>query len=764
MVRILYIFIICLFAYQNTYANEKNNVNINKLIYEAEDALYNENYRKSIELFTKLDSIDPLNRAYYAYKIGISYLYSNLDNSLSIPYLEEALIELSESEMGDLAHYHMGRAYHLNYQFDLAIEQYNKTLEILKEFNNKTLISETERQIIICNNAKKAYEEKQDLEVVSVGNAVNSEYPDYKPVITTDESIMYFTSRKPGSTGDEEDITGRYYEDIYVSERDPFGHWDYPVHASNKINSDLDEATIGLSPDGSKMYIYKGDKKGGAIYTASLSNNDWTEPVDIGKGINTKYWETSATISADGKTIYFVSTRKRGYGNRDLYTSKLNDDGTWSVPENLGGVINTPYDEDTPFIHPDGKTLYFSSNGHNTMGGFDIFSTTFENGAWTTPKNLGYPINSTADDFHFVTNYSGKRGYFSSSRNGGRGEQDIYFVNLDPNATVPLLVVRGDIFTLDGSPIPKTTITLVNKETNEVLNTVLQPDPTTGEYIIIVPPEGKYEMIVEADGYKKQTLDIKFPNPKEFYEMYQQIVLEGVDKDISVNNYLGDLRRSSDSTIADASSKINKDYILTIAENLKSKSIIANASSFDELKEKHQDLFDKLLEMTDPVADLLKYSLDEEENVLAEGIDSDNNKDLEVITEKDDDKNKDDSDPSDVLSTLVYFGFDKHNVEEQYIADIEKVLNTFKRKQNVKIEIVGHTDSKGPDSYNIVLSKKRADAVAKVLVEKGVAKDSITVTYKGESQPMAPNANPDGTDNPDGRKLNRRTEVKIVSQ
>ncbi|OFX60323.1 MAG: hypothetical protein A2046_02670 [Bacteroidetes bacterium GWA2_30_7] len=252
-------------------------------------------------------------------------------------------------------------------------------------------------------------------------------------------------------------------------------------------------------------------------------------PIDE-KLINSTYFESSACITSDGNTIFFVSERLDGYGNSDIYTSKKEGTG-WGKPVNIGSVINTIDDEIGVFIHPDGKTLFFSSNGHNTMGSYDIFMSVFKDGVWSIPVNMGYPINTTKDEIHFVLSTDGKTAYLSSSRDGGNGKTDIYQVdmtnyykankNIDKDLvnklTGPTLsIVKGSI--VDAETSLPVIIELIIKDTEDNKEIAKVSSNEKGEYFITLPSEKKYEIIVNNNKYKP--LDIKFKLPKGTNETY----------------------------------------------------------------------------------------------------------------------------------------------------------------------------------------------------------------------------------------------------
>ncbi|MDP1747484.1 MAG: OmpA family protein, partial [Bacteroidota bacterium] len=229
--------------------------------------------------------------------------------------------------------------------------------------------------------------------------------------------------------------------------------------------------------------------------------DQWSSPEKLNKNINTKGWEPSAFLSADGNTLYFTSNRKGGFGGRDLYKSNKLPNGEWAMASNLGSTINTPYDEDAPFIHPDGVTLYFSSNGHKTMGGFDIFSSMLSTqNEWTKPANIGYPINSTDDDIYYAVSPDNKRAYYSSFKAGGIGEKDNYLITFFEYVESPLTLLKGTVTDPYGK-VPKTVeITVTDNETGKIAG-IYHPNSKTGEYLFILPPGKNYNVTYEAEGY-----------------------------------------------------------------------------------------------------------------------------------------------------------------------------------------------------------------------------------------------------------------------
>ena len=318
-------------------------------------------------------------------------------------------------------------------------------------------------------------------------------------MISADESMLAFTSRRIGTGGAaNKTVKDEFLEDIWVCYRGPYGTWTKAKSISRSINTNENEATIGLSADGQQLYVYRDDKGDGNIYLSTLDGDFWNSPVKIDETINSKKWEPSACVSADGTIMYFVSDRPGGLGGRDIYQSHKLPNHTWSEPENLGPTINTPYDEDSPFIHPDGTTFFFSSTGHNSMGGFDVFySTKVANNVWTKPINIGYPINTTDDDIYFVTSSDGRRAYFSSFRPEGKGEKDIYMVSMPKPIVKSIAILVGYLKSRDGSPIPKNS--LITTKSSDGLIVSNTANEASGKFIQSLFPGKSYEVSIKAN-------------------------------------------------------------------------------------------------------------------------------------------------------------------------------------------------------------------------------------------------------------------------
>src|ERR1041385_2833247 len=343
------------------------------------------NWLMALAFFQEAYKVDSTN-ANMNYKLGVCFLNTASDKQQALKYLRIASRGISRNydpydthvkKSPENTYYYLAQAYHYNYKFDSAIQFFTSYKSLLAG-RDPEMDKDIDMRINWATNAKEFMASPLPVTIVNMGDSVNSVYPDYSPVMSVDENTIIFTSRRFGQVG----IDGQYYEDILISEKKEDGTWTSAHPISPYINTVTNEASISLSTDGNILFIYR-DDNGGDIYTSTNMNGAWMSPVPMGGEINTKYWETHACLSADGNTLYFVSDRPGGFGGRDIYRCVRLPNGNWSKALNLGPTVNTPADEDAPFIHPDQHTLYFSSKGHKSMGGFDVFFTSKnDSGAW----------------------------------------------------------------------------------------------------------------------------------------------------------------------------------------------------------------------------------------------------------------------------------------------------------------------------------------------------------------------------------------------
>lgn len=335
--------------------------------------------------------------------------------------------------------YKVGKAFQLKPDFSTALiyfKQYKSSLkpEIAKKLGStmEWELLRVNKMISECESGLQLLAKPSKHKITNLGKLINTPYEEYTPLITADNKKLFFTSRRPGGVGNEKDSDNGFFEDVWYATKDSKGNWKKPVNLGEPINSKSHDACIALSPDGKQLFVYN-TSNGGDIYKSDLVGNKWSKPTSIGKKINSKFKEPSLSISADNKTLFFSSDRKGGFGGLDIYSATKDAKGEWGNPVNLGANINTAFEDDGPFISFNGKTLYFCSNGHNAMGGFDVFVSNYDEKAknWAKPVNMGYPINSPDDDIFFVIAADKKTAYYASGKKGGLGEKDIFTINID---------------------------------------------------------------------------------------------------------------------------------------------------------------------------------------------------------------------------------------------------------------------------------------------------------------------------------------------
>lgn len=468
----------------------------------AQYTFKNKDYYHALPLFLTLDSLYP-NSPKYMFPIGVSYINTTADQVKALVYLEKC--KLKPNLYPPTLYYYLGRAYHLSNRFDEAIVEYEICLSYLykSKAKNAIMIRDIYRELEMCENGKKLIQNPITIDIENLGAAINTPYPEYAPILTLDENEIIFTSCRPETTGgliDTED--GLYFEDVYISSiKDSV--WTPARNMGLAINTKGHDASVSITPDGQELLIYRYEN-GDNFLSSKLDGDVWTEAEELKGDINSKYYEPSACLTRDGSYLVFSSNRPGGIGGLDLYISKKLSNGEWAKPINLGSAINSKYDEDSPFLHPDGKTLYFSSNGHNSMGGFDMFyskSLSDTSVVWQEPINVGYPLNSAHDDIHFTLSADGKRIYFASIRPEGYGDKDIYVATIEDTKVQDVLVIVGIIQdSISKAPI-SAKIQVINADDNSIVG-IYNSNKITGKYIMALPEGGKYIISIQSDNYK----------------------------------------------------------------------------------------------------------------------------------------------------------------------------------------------------------------------------------------------------------------------
>ncbi len=504
-----------LFRYSSAYRKKRR---------DAYDLYYTyQNYEKALKYFTELDSMSQGKDWKVRYHRALSYLQSDVNKPAALPLLLDKTVgkKMNKKKRKKDYYYWLGRAYHYASKFDSAIYWYDQFLEIAGEGSKRAPEVKLLKQQ--AETGKKLVAEPKNIKVENLGHAINTPYHEYAPVITPDESILMFTSRRPGNIGglrtrdgQPDTFGGMWFEDVYVAIK-ASGKWLEAQNVGAPVNTPDHDATVTISPDGKVMYFYRIDgKKWGDIYKSVQRGYTWAEPQKLGPPINSEYWEPSMTMTPDSQIIIFSSNRPGGYGGLDLYMSRRLPDGSWAKPVNLGPKVNTPYDEDAPFIHVDGKTLYFSSNGPNSMGGFDVFVTKMiGDNEWTDPVNLGYPINTPDDDIFFVLSPDGRRGYMASVRPEGLGGQDLYIIYMPVDKDIlpsALVLVNANVVDSETKqPVFNAQIKVSYKDS--VIGVFTADEK--GTYVMIVPEGVELVYIVEAEGYPSFVDTLAFKSEQE---------------------------------------------------------------------------------------------------------------------------------------------------------------------------------------------------------------------------------------------------------
>ena len=537
-------------SYKKNY--NEGNLNLGDLAYDV-----------ALQYFLDAYKYDSTN-ANINFKVGFCYLNSANQKHLAEKYLEKAVQDVAKHYLDDdpgfkkapnLAYFCLGQAYHLDGRLDDASKMYDTYESFVKPKDKEehTLIQHFKTQV---KNGKQLLSSPLNVSLYNLGDSVNSMYPDYSPVVTADEQVLYYTTRRPTTAGGEKsEEDGMYYEDIVVSYKDLKGKWSKPVPISPFINTGSNEATVSLAPDGQTLIIYK-DVGNGDLFYSSFDGKDWTIPVKYGSNINTEYWETHACLSRDGNTLYFVSDRPGGLGGRDIYRCVKLPNGQWSLATNLGAPINSPYDEDGPFLGADGVTFYFASKGDKSMGGFDImFSIIDENGKFSEPTNMGSPINTTDDDVFYVATPDNKRFYLSSAHeyvNKGDahgksfGDKDIYMGSVDIIKENPMALFRGRFTPGPCDSLPDDLSVMVTSVVNGEIVGTYRPQRRTGTFSVIIPPGSKYKFSYQQNGQELSSEEVFVPSDIAYEEIQKAINLKplnicpgmAIKEDTNVSNKL----------------------------------------------------------------------------------------------------------------------------------------------------------------------------------------------------------------------------------
>ena len=655
--------------------------------YASAQHKYSTSNKKAIKLFEKgqnapLTTLDPQTKQ-PNYKAGIEYLDKALEKDpkfweahlLSAEYFEylgnyEAAISYYEAALGiNPKHSPSGATYFFLANLQHAVGDYEKSLRNLELFirnqnANPSLVKKAYEIQGNCIFAMEAIKNPKKFNPINIGPGINTSDPEYFPTITVDGKTILFTRRiKDSRTLLEEQ------EDFYISERSEDSTWGTSTPMPSNVNTVLNEGAPTISPDGrSLIFVACSDQSGDNNYgenrtgkgscdlfiTKKLGSR-WTNPVNLPGNVNSFSWESQPSLSADGKTLYFIRrVSKRGEPNdSDIFVSRLLENGQWSTAERLPANINTPYQEESVLIHPDGKTLYFATRGHRGMGGSDLFiSRMDENGNWTTPENLGYPINTKYDENSLMVSADGEIAFFASDRKGGYGDLDIYYFAMpDELRPTKTLYFEGIVFDVtDRNPVPGKFQLIDLKTGKEVI--ISEADKTTGEFMVSLPVNQEYALNVSYPGYT---------------------------------------------------------------------------------------FFSRNFNMTDPIGHKAIHM------------------DVPMVPI---------TNQQPTLLANVFFDLGKATLRPESYIELNKLNDFLKNNLTLKIEISGHTDTRGDEKDNLKLSNDRAKAVYEYIIAKGIDAKRLSFKGYGESNPILSDIEIAKLATAQERELahqsNRRTEYKIL--
>ncbi len=466
------------------------------------------------------------NNANINYRIGLCYLNIPGEKNKAIPYLEKAILNTtSDYKEGNFkeeraphdAFFFLANAYQIQYKFVEAKKNYNKYLQFL-EPSDTVNTNFVKQGIASCQNAKEIVKHPVYFDLLNLGNRINSASKEFAAVISGDGSTLVYVSSL------------KFYDALFYSKK-VNGQWGLPVNITPDIKSDGDLYPTGLSYDGTQLLLTRNDRFNSDIYSSKIVDGKWIPHEKLGKNINTKFWESHASLSNDGNIMYFTSNRSGGFGGLDIYkTGKNEETGLWGNPINLGPVINSQFNEETPFICADNKTLFFSSQGHKTMGGFDIFSSEIQDdGNWSEPANIGYPINSTDDDLFFIPRNGGINGYISfSDKEPLIGREDIFYLEIFSDKNPRPVEIKG-LVSLGDKPSEQTgeiRIWLGNDQSGS--SQVFNVNAPEGKYSTITKVPGKYKMLFESQGFVAENRFITVPPNYSLGEIVINVNLKSV--------------------------------------------------------------------------------------------------------------------------------------------------------------------------------------------------------------------------------------------
>ena len=642
-----------------------------ELFMDAEyDYLY-EDFDKALDGYLGIYKNDSSN-ANLNYRIGQSILHLTSEKRFkrkdAIPFLEQSIESMTaeynegsyrERKAPYEALFYLGNAYRYNHEFDKAVVVYERFISLLPP-TDYYYIDYVKRESQACHNAQELVSVPVKYDTESLNDLVNSETTvENCPVVNYNEDVIIYTSGKNNSFSPDINMAAMNMD--YKMDQIYFTHfvdtaWTKPISINDQLKAGKNTVPTAITGDGKTLYTVRDDNDNGNIYVSHYKNGKWSKMKKLNKNVNSSDWESHVSITKDGKTLFFTSDRPGGYGGLDVYKSEFDEaEEDWGEAVNLGPTINSVYDEETPYIINDGKVLYFSSQGHYGMGGFDIFySSLLDNGKWTSPMNLGYPLNTVGNDLFYLPRRNGEYAIFPLNGNdrGYTQQNDIYKIKVPVPGNDSTEIEFKGVVSIEDNNWPMYSgaqVTIINNDTKDTIE-FLNINLETGDYSTIISA-GNFKVVYFAPGYEPRTEYLQIPKIFAKTEFVLNVML---------------------------------------------KPLLVSQGKFYVIKN-------------------------------------------------------------------VFFEFGKYNLTKNAQIEIEKLYSIMNENPDLYIEVIGYTDSRSSVAFNQRLSEKRSKSVIDYLIAKGISSQRFIAIGKGESNPIAINRNPDGSDNPEGRKLNRRVEIKLMN-
>lgn len=759
MMKKLILLIVCVVFCFGMYSQKSNKVFM-KSFYDACSYMYEDNYSVALDYWKKAEDKDPENPNVW-YNMGVCLKNSSKDRELAVEYLTKALdftnpnyvrSDHTERTVPIDCYLELGIALRMVGKYDESTEMLNRAKEVAATNGRADLTEKTADELAITENAQKIKTQKScgRIELYNLGSVINSEYSDHSPIITCDGQTLYFTSKRPNILNSEED------EKIYVAHKKDNGEWSSPEMLPAPINTKgKNESVVSVSSDGNQLYFFRSGSalQGGLFVSEKTDNGAWGKPKQLNSDINTKYRESHVAIAPDGNSMYFTSDRPGGFGGLDIYVIKKLPNGKWSEPQLLPAEVNTPKDEEYPFVHPNGSTLYFNSKGHENSGGYDVFfSKINDDGSYSKAENMCSPINTHDNDICYSLSCDGKTAYIAAIREDTKGEYDIYVIN-DVTTEENLIVYTGKVRYADNA-IPKgVSVWVKDKTTGEDLGSYDVDE--NGEYLCYLQPKDDYTLTFSKDG---ETLQENSKTPtKEDEESFKRVgapvalddvVLPLLNKEADVAVAEGGLTNHGAEALDDVLKTVKdmKDESREMVVNIEH-----NENEIPRDSKQMKSVLD-YLSGTVNSSDITYNNKPSDKNVYNVKVSYGDMAGNDLYGGQ---KNN----LSDTVEICnIYFDFDKSDITDKYKETLDKLSEYMKDNPGCKIEIGGHTDNVGSDDYNMLLSGRRARAVKDYLVAKGVKQDKVIEKKYGEGSPIASN-NTSST-----RKYNRRVAFKVLEQ